>query len=512
MIVSAKPIRPLSIATFVILAIACVVACVALVASAVVIRLKEVEQSFVTHSEEYAERLNRSMVSNEAILIGFAALFDAVGSTEPETVSRYVQRVLQNNKQVFTLEISQRVDKEHLAEFVAAKRKSGAADFKVKSFSYESDRTWTEPQDKPFYYPIVFMEPRPAGGDEILGLDMESVPFLKAAMLKAIQLNGPVSSEPFRLVEGNQAYVVFCPVQSNSLLIVDMVIDIAKLPQPESQVLHDGFHGSLRRRDLQQSESKGILFSGSGPVRSAIEVALFPRFDYQKSLVTMDETLYLNFSKQTGWSDLNKGAFALIGFMSVLTIVFVVAYLRSVQSNRRALIQNQDELWRLANHDPLTGIPNRMLMTDRLVQAMAASERSGEFGAIIFLDMDHFKSLNDTKGHEMGDLLLVEAAKRIKECIRDVDTVARFGGDEFVAILSDLGHDPDESKTAANKVAEKICVSLSDPFKLREFEYRTSASKGISMFLGNQPNFNELIKSADAEMYKDKAQTHQRQR
>jgi diguanylate cyclase (GGDEF)-like protein len=226
----------------------------------------------------------------------------------------------------------------------------------------------------------------------------------------------------------------------------------------------------------------------------------------------MDETLYLNFSKQTGWSDLNKGAFALIGFMSVLTIVFVVAYLRSVQSNRRALIQNQDELWRLANHDPLTGIPNRMLMTDRLVQAMAASERSGEFGAIIFLDMDHFKSLNDTKGHEMGDLLLVEAAKRIKECIRDVDTVARFGGDEFVAILSDLGHDPDESKTAANKVAEKICVSLSDPFKLREFEYRTSASKGISMFLGNQPNFNELIKSADAEMYKDKAQTHQRQR
>lgn len=143
---------------------------------------------------------------------------------------------------------------------------------------------------------------------------------------------------------------------------------------------------------------------------------------------------------------------------------------------------------------------------------MATSKRSGLYGAVIFLDLDNFKSLNDTQGHGVGDLLLVEVARRLAACLREVDTVARFGGDEFVVLLGELDLNRTVSTGQAFGVAEKIRVSLDSPYVLRveqsygmsEVEHRCSASIGAVVFAGDQVNQDEILKWADAAMYQAK--------
>ncbi len=164
----------------------------------------------------------------------------------------------------------------------------------------------------------------------------------------------------------------------------------------------------------------------------------------------------------------------------------------------------------LAFYDSLTQLPNRRMLDDRLAQAMAASKRSGRFGALLFLDLDNFKPLNDQYGHNIGDLLLIEVARRISTCVRKVDTVARFGGDEFVVMLSALDIDQDESARQALSVAEKIRVSLGEPYFIRvnsltgvesTIEHHCTASIGAVLFHNQDTSEDNLIKWADMAMY-----------
>lgn len=164
----------------------------------------------------------------------------------------------------------------------------------------------------------------------------------------------------------------------------------------------------------------------------------------------------------------------------------------------------------MAYIDSLTNLPNRRLLSDRLQQSMANSKRGGEFGAVMFLDMDNFKSLNDSWGHEAGDALLSEAAKRIKDCLREIDTVARFGGDEFVVLLNDLASDRTVAVAHAQAIAEKIRVALSAPYQLEtvqddtkviSFQYRSAASIGVALFSGQDMEMNEIFRLADSSMY-----------
>jgi len=164
----------------------------------------------------------------------------------------------------------------------------------------------------------------------------------------------------------------------------------------------------------------------------------------------------------------------------------------------------EEKIHQLAFYDALTGLPNRRLLMDRLHQALAASARNGQHGAVMFLDMDRFKVLNDSKGHDIGDLLLIEVALRLQDCVRDVDTVARLGGDEFVVVLEGLSSADLEAATAVEAVADKIRMSLSMPYQLREYEYQTTASVGVSMYCGSVQSVEELLKHADAAMYRAK--------
>ena len=173
----------------------------------------------------------------------------------------------------------------------------------------------------------------------------------------------------------------------------------------------------------------------------------------------------------------------------------------------------QDEIQHLAFFDALTKLPNRRMFTDRLSLAMATSQRNGCFGALIYLDLDNFKPVNDCYGHAAGDLLLIDVANRLTSCVREVDTVGRTGGDEFVVILATLDADLAKAGTEAGEIAEKIRKALSQPYHLTirqpgrnelKIAYRCTASIGLTLFHGHDASQEEVMRWADAAMYQAK--------
>lgn len=166
--------------------------------------------------------------------------------------------------------------------------------------------------------------------------------------------------------------------------------------------------------------------------------------------------------------------------------------------------QAEETINQLAFYDSLTQLPNRRLLRDRLQQAFSASARNGQYGAVLFIDLDHFKVINDTKGHTVGDQMLIEVAKRLKSCIRDGDTVSRLGGDEFLIMLVTLSTNADEAALQAGMVAEKICSVLREPYTIEEYQYFITTSIGIVLFRGHQESLEDLLRYADTAMYQAK--------
>ncbi|WP_190272132.1 bifunctional diguanylate cyclase/phosphodiesterase [Sideroxydans lithotrophicus] len=181
-------------------------------------------------------------------------------------------------------------------------------------------------------------------------------------------------------------------------------------------------------------------------------------------------------------------------------VINYVASLSDITLHKAA----EDEIRSLAFFDPLTGLPNRRLLMDRLQQALVASSRSGKAGALLFLDLDNFKNLNDTLGHDIGDLLLQQVAQRLKNCVREGDTVARIGGDEFVVMLEDLSAESIEAASQTEAVGWKIISTLNKPYHLEKFEVHSTPSIGATLFDSRPQIIDDLFKQADIAMYQAK--------
>jgi diguanylate cyclase (GGDEF)-like protein/PAS domain S-box-containing protein len=181
------------------------------------------------------------------------------------------------------------------------------------------------------------------------------------------------------------------------------------------------------------------------------------------------------------------------------SLTHYVGTFSDISDNKEA----EAEIHRLAYFDPLTKLPNRRLLQDRLEQALITASRSGLFGVFMFIDLDHFKILNDTRGHNAGDRLLVEVALRMRATVREGDTVARLGGDEFVVLLENVNELAVETAAIAKQIGEKLLEALSLPYNFDDFKYHCTASVGIKLFQGKD-NIEELFKHADLAMYEAK--------
>lgn len=197
------------------------------------------------------------------------------------------------------------------------------------------------------------------------------------------------------------------------------------------------------------------------------------------------------------------------------TIEHFVAVMQDITERKKM----EELVHKYAFYDTLTQLPNRRLLSDRLKQIQAISKRSSRYGAVLFLDLDKFKPLNDTYGHTVGDLLLIEVSHRLSACVRESDTVARFGGDEFIVLLSELSGNRDESMKESKAIAEKIRTTLSLSYFLttesnsnkeekKAIEYHCTSSIGVTLFLSYEDKEDDIIKRADSAMYMAKEAGH----
>lgn len=200
-----------------------------------------------------------------------------------------------------------------------------------------------------------------------------------------------------------------------------------------------------------------------------------------------------------------------MGMSGILFLAFMLVSIRNINRNflenitlRHEAVEREEEIKQLAFYDPLTNLPNRRLLLERLDHALLKRARSGKRGALLFLDLDNFKMLNDTLGHAMGDLLLKKVAERLLRCVRESDTVARLGGDEFIVMLEDLSDVPEEASKQVQKVADLIIETLNIPYTLNTLEHNSTPSIGVALFGDHGNSHEELLKHADIAMYQAK--------
>ncbi|MDD2685912.1 MAG: EAL domain-containing protein [Gallionella sp.] len=251
----------------------------------------------------------------------------------------------------------------------------------------------------------------------------------------------------------------------------------AGLQQPAELIGKDDYQmGWHEQADIYRADDRHVMDSE------------LPKVNFEEPQTTPDgKTIWLRTSKLP----LRNPAGKVIGILGLYD---------DITAHKEA----EAQIRHLAFYDPLTGLPNRRLFADRLQLACATSQRTQNWCALLLFDLDHFKVINDTRGHSIGDKVLVEVAKRVQACVREGDTVARFGGDEFVVILDNLSSAANSASIQAENVADKIRSQISSPYLFDDTEYHITPSIGITLFLGHNVGEEFLMARADNAMYQAK--------
>ncbi len=198
----------------------------------------------------------------------------------------------------------------------------------------------------------------------------------------------------------------------------------------------------------------------------------------------------------------------LVGITGISYVLFLILSVKTINQRliegillREEAVKNAEEIKQLAFYDSLTGLPNRRLLLERLERALVQSWRSGKRGALLFLDLDHFKRLNDALGHDVGDALLVQVSARLKDSVRESDTVSRFGGDEFVMILENLNEHYSAAIKEVNQITTQMLANLNASYRLINIDYMITSSIGVAMLDVHGKTQQDLLKHADIAMY-----------
>ncbi len=473
--------------------------------------LQRAEKVFLDTVNARYRQVGERLRINESVLEGFAAMVSATTDLDRRRIRVYADQMLDQYPHIFMFEIAEKVAHDQLPAFVEDYRRSVHPAFEIKAFGYESDRRWKPPEVNSYYLPIIFMEPFPLGSRKVLGLDLNSHQFLLPTLDKAESTNRAVISIPFRLVEGDLAYLILRVVPKPRLpaglapseqyfkdRFVMLVIRTETLL--DSQILSTlGGRELLHHPEFEITNAAGHLVYHEGPLAGDLESRLFPRLKARRVVESKSQPFELSVEQQLGWHILSWGKLGLTLLLASMTFAVVMVYARVYHRNEVKRMEVADRLFYLANHDTLTGLANRNLLTDRLNHAIAQTNRQHGQLAVLFLDLESFKAVNDTYGHETGDAILKRVAERLRACVRAGDTIARLGGDEFVLILENIRAPQD-----VDHVVEKIKNAFEQNFSVDSHSIRIGVSVGVAIYPRDGNNLETLLSHADLFMYEDK--------
>ena len=480
--------------------------------------INDSEREFRHEVAEAVMELRQKLQANESVLSGFSAFLFAVPGDDRSATTRYAGAAATPYPHVYMLEVAREVPVADVTRFTATMRQHWQANFSLRDFAYQGARRWQEVKPKASYWPLVFMYPDSNAVQALYGLDIDSVPLLSQGLRDAWQSQSQSVTRPFRLFEGDLAYIIFQSVPrpvarmaGDSMTplggaLIAMLVVKAEMLRPSG----------LDKRDQVRAE---FVLPLAGPGDAAVglpasdvpplftqDAAPAHRLDALLPLLTQEmvtavgpQAIRLSFSRQLGWKDLSGSALRAVALISLLSLALVMLYLRR---HYLAMKEAESEHARadfLAMHDPLTELPNRHLLADRVRQALLRWQRGGVQFALFLIDLDHFKEINDTQGHEGGDHVLKVVSHRISSTLRATDTVARYGGDEFIVLIADV-----LGESEARSVGEKLLTVVAEPILFGEVRLRVTASLGVALCPRDGIDFESLCHQADLAMYKVK--------
>ena len=483
----------------------------AIMALIVELDIHRAEAIFTDHANMHFQEANDRVRINELVLEGFTAMINAANDPDRTQIRVYAQQMLEQYPYIFKFEIVEKISDDKLEAFSEHYRRNFYPDFEVKAFSFESDRQWQEAKKAPYYLPIVFMEPSTPESRKVLGLDVSSNEFLMHSLQKLGQEVQTVSTDPFTLVQGHLAYLLQRPIPepvdsevssfsrsgaedgfAELVIRTDTLLDRAAHTLP-------GMRELLYHPSFSSTDPDGHLYLREVAEAGWLESRLFPRLNVSMSLDSKSQPFVLLIEQQLGWGLISWGKLGLALLIAIITFAVMVVYAKIYFRNEMERTEMTAQLFHLANHDALTGLANRNLLTDRLSHAIVQTSRQKRQLAVLFLDLEGFKEVNDTYGHDTGDSLLKSVAERLRACVRAGDTIARLGGDEFVLVLENIAGQED-----VDHVFEKIKAGFEQPFSVNTYSIHLGISIGSATYPKDGIDIETLISSADSSMYEDK--------
>jgi len=473
--------------------------------------LQRAEKRFGSNANLHFQQVNDRVHVNESVLEGFAAMMSAANELDRTRIRIYAQQMLRQYPHIFMFEIIEKVPRGKLEQFVEHYRQTVYPDFEIKSFDYEKGRQWQPVKDTPFHLPIVFMEPFPPESRKVLGLDISSNSFFMQSLQESERLKRSVSTVPFRLVEGNLAYLIHRPIPVAGISgrtqdghgltaggFVVLVIRADTLLDRDNPTLA-GMRTVLYNPAYSSTDPEGLLQAHGSLDAGRLETLLFPCLSTGRQLDSKSQPFILLVEQQLGWHIISWGKLALALLIGIISFAVMVVYARLYFHEEMERAEMTVRLFYLANHDVLTGLANRNLLFDRLGHAISQAARQQKQLAVLFLDLDDFKKINDSCGHEAGDSVLKSVAERLRACVRAGDTIARLGGDEFILVLENISSQED-----VTHIIRKIKAGFERRFSVNGRPMQLGISIGSAIYPQDGTDVETLINHADTSMYEDK--------
>lgn len=456
-----------------------------------------------TLADEMGGRLRARLKTQEDVLNGFAAYLASGGATR-DGAARYVAAAIEPHDHIYLLEAARRVERNERRDFESTMR-SVVASFSIRAFSYDRTREWSRVADKPATYPIVFLHPRTADNESVIGLDLDSVPHLRALLANAEMRPQPTASRPFDLVEGGRAYVMLQPVRvaksagSSRLDNVDPVFNgslYAMLVCRTAALEPRSVDPRLALRaylDTGGDSGPSLLFERDATPATAMSRWLFPTMRYALIDRDLSSPLTLEIERQISWSDINQASLAAIGLLTIASLALLLVFLYQMRQREAAQDRHVREITRHALYDPVTGLASRILLLDRLRSAVDKAGANAEKVAVLSVNLEGMTAIREQSGTSATDSLLRQAASRISGTFTEAATVATVADNEFLVVAPDVTDNEE-----VLMLAEKLVDSLARPFPLAGEYAVLRPYVGYTVFPQHGSNAENLVAKASA--------------
>lgn len=453
--------------------------------------------------------LHDRLRDNQAALFSFASLLSAVAPDDLEAPRILADSLMRQYPHLHHLQVARQVAAGELPAFLERARSRAANDFRLSSFASEAGSGGGPVPRREVYFPILFGYPSGSEAAAFLGRDLGTVPFLERPLLDAPGKTRQQVSPVFPAPDGDgQVVAIFRAAQRpanqaasgllGGVLYAVLIVPVTTL-EPDASVCDPSVDYLLLHLGYPETVFGDTIFHVPGAAPSALARLFLPEFSLERDFADIDEPFRFIARRQSNPQDLaTVGVVGSLAF-ALLSLLGLSIYFRSHRRQQRRIDMQAEQIRHLAMHDQVTGLPNRRLLEDRLQRATDLARRHRERVGVLFVDIDDCRTITKRLGAERADALLRDLGNRLAACVRESDTVSRFGGDEFVLVCGGLQHASD-----AVAVADKVRAALSEPFVLNGESVRVTCGIGVSVYPDSSEIPATLLSQADVAMYRAK--------